>query len=92
MAHDVCYLCRADAQLSKEFDQESRSLITTVECPRCGHYRVTPHPWTKHERSCLAAYVQYENKAGRRPPLIGAANWPTMVKLGEALLERSLPG
>ena len=89
MAHDVCYLCRADAQLSKEFDQESRSLLTTVECARCGRYHLTPQSWTSHERSCLAAYVRYENKAGRRPPLIEAANWVTMVRLGEALLRRS---
>jgi len=88
MAQNVCYLCRADAQLSKEYDLESRSLITTVECPRCGRYRLMPHAWTNHERSCLAAYVRYENQARRRPPLIEAANWETMVRLGEALLQR----
>ena len=47
-----------------------------------------PHAWTNHERSCLAAYVRYENQARRRPPLIEAANWETMVRLGEALLQR----
>jgi DNA-directed RNA polymerase subunit RPC12/RpoP len=88
MAQSVCYLCRADAQSSKEFDPESRSLVTTVDCPRCGHYRLTPHAWTKHERACLAAYVQHENQVRRGPPLIGAANWGTLVRLGEALLER----
>jgi hypothetical protein len=89
MAQDLCYLCRAEARLSKGFDQGSRSLTTLVQCPRCGRYRVTPQAWTNHERACLAAYVQYEQKAGRRPPLIEAANWKTMARLGEALLHRS---
>jgi hypothetical protein len=91
MGQQVCYLCGADAQFSKESDPESRSLISVVECTRCGHYRLTPQTWTGHERSCLAAYVRYENKAGRRPPLIGSSNWRTMVKLGEALLKRASP-
>jgi hypothetical protein len=88
MAHEVCFLCRRDAQLSKEYDQESRSLVTNVDCPRCGPYRVLPHAWTNHERTCLAAYVKHENKVRGRPPLIGTANWGTLVRLGEALLQR----
>lgn len=89
MAQDVCYLCRAEAKLAKEFNQGNRSLTTTVECLRCGRYRVAPQAWTNHERACLAAYVRYENAAGRQPPLIEAANWQTMARLGEALLQRS---
>ena len=88
MAQEVCYLCRADAQRSKEFDQENRSLLTNVDCPNCGHYSLTPQAWTSHERSCLAAYVRHENKVKRRPPVIQSANWETLVKLGEALLHR----
>jgi hypothetical protein len=89
MAQSVCYLCRADAQSSTELDPESGSQITTVDCPRCGPYRLTPHAWNDHERACLAAYVQHESKARRAPPLIGAANWETLVRLGEALRERT---
>lgn len=88
MAQNLCYLCRAHAEFDKKFEQESCTLLTTVECSRCGSYRLTPRAWTSHERSCLAAYVRHENKAGRQPPVIHDANWETLVKLGEALLER----
>ena len=88
MAQDVCPLCRTGAHLAKEFDQESGSLVTAVECPRCGRYRLTPRAWTSRERSCLAAYVQHENKVGRRPPRIADDNWKTLVRIGEALLQR----
>ena len=88
MSQSVCYLCRSSTEIAKQFDPESRSLLTTVNCPRCGRYSLTPHPWTNHERSCLAAYVHHENEVGRRPPLIEATNWTTLVKLGEAILQR----
>lgn len=88
MAQDVCFLCRASATVEKSFDQENTSLLTAVDCPQCGQYQLTPQAWTSHERSCLAAYVAHENRAKRRPPLIQPANWETLVRLGEALLQR----
>jgi hypothetical protein len=88
MAQEVCFLCRAAAQASKAFDPESRSLITAVDCPRCGCYRITPHAWTNHERVCLAAYVQHENKVRRSPPFIEPGNWSTLVRLGETILQK----
>jgi hypothetical protein len=88
MAQDVCFLCRANAQVDKEFDPETRRLLTTVDCPSCGQYLLTPQAWTSHERSCLAAYVAHENKAKRRPPLIQASNWEMLVRLGEALQQK----
>jgi hypothetical protein len=88
MAEEVCFLCRAGAQIEKQFDRESRSLLTKVECPRCGGYCLTPHAWTSHERAALAAYVRHENEVGRRPPLIQATNWTTLAKLGAAILQR----
>ena len=83
MSHSSCFLCGSEASLKDEPDLSSG--LTAVDCPNCGRYSLTPQAWTADERLCLAAYVQHENKSGRRPPAITEDNQSLLIRLGEGL-------